>query len=251
MYRLIIADDEEIVLHGLIKNINWDEYGFHVLDYASDGQRTVDLVERHHPELLITDIMMPSMNGIEVLKRVRIVSPETQVIILSAYDSFDFAQQAIVYDVAGYLIKPIRKEELDSVMRKVQKNMTARRGGHLQQNASVHAEEKDTVEKARLYIQEHYCEKLTLDLVASKLYISPELLSRNFKKRTGYSFVDYIVMLRINKAKQLLLSSYLHIKDIASQVGYDDHTYFCKVFKRETQMTPLEYRCSGKLGDRS
>ena len=250
MYRLIIADDEEIVLHGLIKNIEWEEYGFHVLDYAYDGQRTVDLVERYRPELLITDIMMPSMSGIEVLERVRMVSPETQVIILSAYDSFDFAQQAIVYDAVGYLLKPIRKENLDSVMRKVQKNLIARQGGYKRQNSPVQAEEKDAVEKARLYIQEHYCEKLTLELVASKMYISPELLSRNFKKRTGYSFVDYIIMLRINKAKKLLLSSYLHIKDIASQVGYDDHTYFCKVFKRETQMTPLEYRCSRKLGEK-
>lgn len=250
MHTLVIADDEQIVRTSLRKNIKWAKYGFKVAADAQNGQEALQAVEVYKPDLLITDIKMPDLTGIEVLIRAKKIYPQLQVVMLSAFDSFEYARDALMYGAEAYLLKPVEISQLDTVMNKINDNfLQFERKNFFSRYAKREkdiAESSDIVENARQYIHAHYDEKITLEQVAASCHTSPSYLSTTFKARTGCSFVDYLVSVRMKKARELLEFSSYRIIDIAQKVGYEDYTYFCKVFKKENGKTPLEYRCENR-----
>lgn len=234
MYRLVIADDEEAVRTYLANEIPWNDYGFRLCGTASGGKEALDLVERMRPHLLITDIRMDDMSGLTVLEQVRSLYPNTQVVILSAYGLFEYAQQAIIHSAAGYLIKPVEKEELEKTLRKV---VSLLQHGHMDGTGNP-------IELAREYMRAHYEEKLTLEQVSTVCFVHPTHLSRLFRTHYNMTFSDYLTEVRIEKAAQLLLESEYRVRDISQRVGYEDYSYFCRVFRKIMGSTPLEYRCN-------
>lgn len=242
MYGMIIADDEDIVRRGLCKNVKWAKYGFEVVGEACNGQETMKLVRKLRPQLLLTDIRMPDMLGLDVLKQIKGEQLDTQVVMLSAYDLFDYAREALMYGAVGYLLKPLEESELDMVMEKVQENIKHKKLSGVKQTSVER--EIDSIELVRQYVIDHYAEALTLKDLATMFYMPATYLSSKFKSKTGCNFVDFLVDIRMKKAKELLLYSDRRIPEIASMVGYDDYTYFCKVFKKTTGYTPLAYRCT-------
>lgn len=248
MHTMVIADDELIVRKSLRKNIKWAKYGFKVVADAQNGQEALSAVKTYKPDLLITDIKMPDLTGIEVLIRAKKLHPQLQVVMLSAFDSFEYAQDALMYGAEAYLLKPVELSRLDSVMNKVNDNFQhlERKTLFSRKKEKDTAESSDIVESARQYIHAHYDEKITLEQVAVSCHTSASYLSTTFKTKTGSSFVDYLVSVRMKKARELLEFSSYRIIDIAQKVGYEDYTYFCRVFKKENGKTPLEYRCENR-----
>ncbi len=113
MIRVLIVDDEPFIRQGLKIIINWDEYGFEIADEAANGIEAVELLEKNQYDLVITDIKMPQMNGIELIKHIRKnISQDLKIMVLSGYYEFEYAKQAIRYNVVEYILKPIQKEEL-------------------------------------------------------------------------------------------------------------------------------------------
>jgi len=241
MYSLVIADDEPIILRYLENEIDWNAYGFSLKGVASDGLETLELVRAVAPHLLILDIQMPNMDGIEVLRRVRRESPATLTIILSAYSLFSYAQEAIRNDAIGYLLKPIDAEQLDEMMIRASRKLQER--GTRPVNVEDSA---DPVILAQQYMERHFSENVSLESVAEHCFVSPSYLSKAFRTRLNCGFSEYLTKLRINEAKRLLTFSRYKVQDIALTVGFNDLAYFCRVFKRATGKTPLEYKC--KLG---
>lgn len=113
MYTVIVADDEEEIRRSLIRKVNWGAAGFQVIGEAENGVDALELVEKLEPDLLLTDIRMPFINGIELARQVREIRPSTQIAFLSGYDDFSYAQQAIQYNIISYLLKPISAQELE------------------------------------------------------------------------------------------------------------------------------------------
>ena len=246
MYKMLIVDDEELIRRGLLKKIGWKNYGFEVVGDAGNADEALRLVETLQPDLLITDIRMPGKNGLELIAECRNRNPEMLIVILSAYDDFSYAQDALFYGVAGYLLKPVKKEELEIIMRKVLQNLQER---EIAENISASKysrfsdDSADIVSRAKRYVLANYQNKLTLESVAPECFTNPTYLSNVFKVKTGCNFVDYVTKLKIQKASQLLRYSDFKVRDVAIQSGFDDYTYFCKVFKKMTGETPLQYRC--------
>ena len=234
MYRLVIADDEPAVLSYMVKEIPWENYGFQICGEAGSGREALALVEKLHPHLLITDIRMDDMSGLQVLERVRTEFPQTQVVMLSAYSLFEYAQQAILHSAAGYLVKPIEMNQLEEVLKKVQSG--------LKEPAAIAVEQP--AELAREYIRAHFHERLTLERVATACFVHPNHLSRLFRTHYNTTFSDYLTHVRMVHAKEKLRMSDQSVREIASEVGYDDYSYFCRVFRKEMGVTPLEYRCN-------
>lgn len=111
MYKLILADDEAEIREGLKEVVPFEKLGFTVVAEAANGMEALGLCEQHEPDLLITDIRMPLLDGLSLCRRVRQSSPATQFIILSGYDDFEYARQAIEVKTMGYLLKPISSGE--------------------------------------------------------------------------------------------------------------------------------------------
>ena len=123
MYTALIVDDEEELRRAIIEKVDWQESGFTVIGDAGNGIDALELAERLEPDLILTDIRMPMMSGLELARQVRELRPATQVVILSGYDDFGYAQTAIQYNIIGYLLKPISSSELTEELKKIRGRM--------------------------------------------------------------------------------------------------------------------------------
>jgi len=123
MYTVVVADDEEELRRALIRKVDWESIGFSVVGEAENGVEALELVEKHEPDLLLTDIRMPFLSGIELARQVREVRPATQIAFLSGFDDFSYAQQAIQYNIVSYMLKPISADELTEELVKIRKKI--------------------------------------------------------------------------------------------------------------------------------
>ena len=119
MYRIVVADDEEELRRAIIRKIPWEEIGFQVAGEAENGAEALRLVEELEPDLVLTDIRMPFISGIELARQIREVRPATRIAFLSGYDDFTYAQKAIQYNIISYMLKPISMVELTEELRRI------------------------------------------------------------------------------------------------------------------------------------
>ena len=123
MYRVVVADDEEIIRKGLVERVQWEKYGFQIVGEADNGLDALELVEKEEPDLIITDIRMPLLTGIELAREIRQIRPMVSIVFLSGFDEFTYAQQAIQYDIISYLLKPITADEFEEELVKIKRHL--------------------------------------------------------------------------------------------------------------------------------
>lgn len=186
MYKVMIVDDEDIIVSGLVKVMPWAKYGCEVAATASDGLAAQAVLREKRPDILFTDICMPGADGLALLAAVRSEFPDMQVTILSGFPDFEYAQRAIGLGVVRYVLKPSKMHELEEALAVMVENL----GGAPASGAVQSAENAQNfiIKKAVQYIEQHYAEKLTLPDVADKVYVSQWHLSKLIAKNTGQSF---------------------------------------------------------------
>ncbi|MFA9465484.1 MAG: response regulator [Velocimicrobium sp.] len=123
MYTVLIADDEKELRRAIVRTINWSKIGFHIVGEAENGIEAIELVEQLEPDLLLTDIKMPFVSGIELARRARSVRPVMEIAFLSGYDDFEYAKQAIEYNIISYLLKPLSLAELTKELEHIKRKM--------------------------------------------------------------------------------------------------------------------------------
>ncbi|MGO4273209.1 response regulator, partial [Paenibacillus sp. TAF58] len=116
--RMILADDEPVILRGLKMIIDWDELGIEIAGSACDGNELLALLESCEPDLIVSDICMPGLSGIDVLKHIEASERTTKVVFISAYKEFSYAQDALKYGALDYLVKPVNTSQLEQVIKK-------------------------------------------------------------------------------------------------------------------------------------
>lgn len=125
LYTVVVADDEDELREAVCTMIPWRDYGFRLVGSASNGLDALQLVEQHEPDLLLTDIRMPFISGIELARQVREVRPATNIAFLSGYDDFEYAKQAIQYNIISYMLKPLTIEGLGAELRTIRQKIDA------------------------------------------------------------------------------------------------------------------------------
>lgn len=125
MYKLVLAEDEEDVREGVIGQIDWEGYGFEIVEQAENGREAADAIDRLLPDVVVTDIQMPFMNGLQLAEWIRSHHPNTKIIILTGYDEFEYAQKAIKLQIDEYILKPFSSQELIEVLLKVRATIEA------------------------------------------------------------------------------------------------------------------------------
>ncbi len=239
MNSVFLAEDEPWALITLKKLINWQENGFYISGEAGDGESAWKRISCTHPDLLIADIRMPGMNGLELLKNIRGEKLRTEVIFISGYSEFSYAQEAIAYGCLGYLIKPVDRDELLRYLEKARRSI----GGEQEEGLEdAYLSENLLVRKVLAYIGEHYSEKISLQKIAGEFQMSESYVSNLIKRNTGKSYNTHILEARIRKAQEMLRHTNKSIEEIALRVGYSDYFYFTKVYKKATGVTPAVYR---------
>ena len=248
MYRVVLVDDERLILEGLSRVIAWDAMGCTVVGTASDGQEGLALIRREQPHMVLTDIRMPNMDGLTMLAALHSEFPQMQMTVLTAYRDFDYAQKALHLGVCRYLLKPSRMDELNEAIRTMARRLdgTARDKPPAEEPESGTAAEAGSfiVNAALRYMREHCTERLNLSDVADHVYVSQWHLSKLINRHTGQSFLDLLGSMRMERAKPLLADPSLRVHAIAEELGYNDVAHFSKTFKRIVGKTPGEYRAT-------
>ena len=245
MYKVVIVDDEPIIVEGLTKLLPWEKYGCTVASTAYNGNEGLEAVRREKPEILFTDIAMPGLDGLAMIAALRSEFPEMQISILTGYRDFDFCRQALKLGVVRFLLKPSNMEELEEALREMAQRC-GKMAGPGDETEAADSASGFIVRNALAYMEEHYTEKLTLNSVADKIYVSQWHLSKLLNKQEGKTFSEILNGIRVVKAKELLRDPALRIADIAEMVGFLDVAHFSRVFKKITGVSANEYR--NKMG---
>lgn len=250
MIRVLLVEDEELIREGLKVTTPWQEWGMEVVGEAADGEDGARKILELRPDIVITDVKMPKMNGLEMIEQIR-GQTACEYIILSGYDEFALVKQAIHLEVKEYLLKPVDDEELKEAMEQAAGKVLRKRA--LSQRLSRYEEEQEDpldarniqdkyLDRARKILSERYQENLTLKSVADALFISDSYLGKLFKNRTGYTFLEMLTFYRIRAAVEYLQKTDKKVYEIAYAIGYNDSKYFSRVFQRVTGMKPMELK---------
>ena len=244
MYRVILVDDERLIIRGLSSVVPWAELGCEVAGVAYDGKSGLELIRSLKPDIVMTDIRMPNMDGLTMLAAIRSEYPQIQTAVLTAYRDFDYARQALTLGVCRYLLKPSNLDELKETVRLMASRLdTMPALKEEPEEETVQAAGNHLVRAALAYIREHCSEQhLSLGDVADNVYVSQWHLSKLLNRETGQSFFDLLGSLRIARAKELLGSSQMRVHEIAEATGFSDVAHFSRSFKRIAGCTPGEYR---------
>lgn len=258
MYKVVIIDDEPIIVEGLTRVIDWEAHNCRIVATAANGQQGLETICKVHPDIVFTDIAMPGMDGLQMIAAIRSQQPQLLITILTGYRDFDFAQQAIKLGVSRFLLKPSKLSELEEALNFMTGELDKR--PHTEESDTAEGEEEASsdadgegtagsfiVRNALDYLDAHYNEKITLTELAEKMYVSQWHLSKLLNKHMKKSFSDLLNEVRIREAKKLLKDPSLRVGDVAERVGFLDLAHFSRVFKKYTEMSANEYR-NKKLG---
>lgn len=244
MYKMMIIDDEPIIRQGIKKSIDWENHGVEIIAEARNGKSALDKINKLQPDIIITDIRMPEMNGLEMAAEIRKNNQETKIIVLSGYDKFEYAKKSISLNVAEYLLNPFGAEELVEVVLRLIANIEEKKSkDESDLNKGKNPNYSKTINKAITYVQKNYQKEITLNKIADKVFVTPNYFSRIFKEEVGENFTSWVNKYRVAQAKKMIKNNReMKFYQISEAVGFNDYKYFSTIFKKYTKMTPSEYK---------
>jgi two-component system response regulator YesN len=260
MIRVMISDDEPITRQGLTM-LPWEEEGFTVCGLAGNGLEALELIHSREPDLLLTDIRMPGLDGIALMEKARKEYIQLKVIFMTAYHQLDYAIKAIELGASCFVLKPTDPDHIMNECRKVKQQIEMERERQkdadgmrhklteyqkLLQGKVLEACETGVANTIiRRILQElkaRYMDELTIHYFSHEYHFHPDYLSRLFKKETGDNFMNVLTRIRMQKALELLVDPFIKVYEVAEQVGFRDSRYFGQLFKKWYGMTPQELR---------
>ena len=218
--------------------IPWESIGCAVCGVAYDGVQGKRLLEKEKPDIIIADIRMPGLDGLEMVSQVRALLPESRIIFMSAYDDFAYARKALHLRAHEYLLKPFENGKLVECVRTLLEEMRP------PEEAASKPAYSALVDSILQYISDHP-DRHSLQETAERFGISASYLSMLIKKETGENYMDYVTRARVRLAKQLLRDPRERIEEIAERVGYRNYISFYTMFVKYVGLSPREYRNGG------
>lgn len=339
--NVMIVDDEKLLRKGFRNMTDWSAKGIHIVGEAMNGLDALNQIEHLCPDVVITDIKMPVMDGVTLTKKIKKQYPHIAVIVLSGYDDYDYVRESLTSGASDYLLKAtVDIDEIYEILQRTKINRpplavqalekavildkaqlkqylelqqfdllkekiiilikenpmlplnhlqnllrdfffftqytldqlglfkkTTRDHRYIHSTCVDFITNHDTaiewvslmldelakciintdtkqhilIEKVTRYIEENYLKNISLAHVAEQFYINKNYLCDVFKAHTGTTINDYITSLRIEHAKTLMRDTDKSLTEISFEAGYQNHSYFDRVFKKKTGLSPTEY----------
>ncbi len=234
MKTIVIVEDEFRTRQGLGSLINKVDMGCKVIGEAENGYEGLKMIQDLEPDIVITDIQMPKIDGLQMIEKAKEMGAACTFVILSGYADFEYARRGMRLGVKEYLLKPATISSVKELLLKL--------AGNGEEAYRPEEEEYSEMVKEMIAIMEKsYGMRLGLDTFADKFRLTPEYISNLFAKETKMTFSNYLKKVRIEKAKELILSTDMKIYEVACSVGYSDQKYFSKVFKEYTGVSAKQF----------
>lgn len=251
MLHALLVDDEMVVVNAMNRRIQWDKYGVDRVFTAGSMEQAQEIFQKERVDFMLSDVEMPQGNGIELFEWVKMHYPATECIYVTCHPEYDYMREAMRLGSADYILKPIDYDEMDKILTELVARLNRGNTETVQipenirmdiaiqeagepHNASIHS--------AKHFILKHIQENICIDDIAEEVHLNAQYLMRLFKKEMGVSILEYITDERIKLAKEILLKTDYPINQVADSVGYANYSYFTKIFKRATGVSPKKYR---------
>ena len=236
--RVLLADDEAAILEGYKLLFDWEKYQCEVVGTAMDGREAVEKARELKPDIVIMDINLPKLNGLEAIRAIQETAPADHpiyMIVVTGYDEFSYCQEALRLRVSDFLLKPIDFDAFGEVIEGVVKKVM--------ENPNRQVVLSDTLKKIVDYVNENLSdEDMRLTLLAENMNMYPNYISQLFKKELGCGYHAYLNQVRVEKAKKYLRQTNEPITVVAELVGFSDYRIFTKIFKGIVGVTPSQFR---------
>lgn len=255
MFKVLIVEDEEMIRKGLRYTFPWQELDCIVIDEACNGEEGIEKISRLHPDIVVTDVGMPIITGIEMLKAT-IKEYSFSAVILSVLEEFELVKDAMTLGVIEYLLKPLEAEEMYYALQRAKERLNMKRNYEMTENAvekldmvrildfkslsseNIHSQR---IQKLIGYVEENYPKKITMSEMTEYLNASSTYLNTKLKEATGFTFNEFLNRYRIQKAIDKICTTDEKILTIAESCGFKEYKYFVQVFKKFTGVEPRKF----------
>ncbi len=256
MYKLLVVDDEPLVRRGIVTLLDYEKLGISEIYEAVNGQEAFDLFVMHSPDIVLLDINLPKINGLELAKRIKTESPSVKIAMLTGYDYFDYALSALKIGVDDYILKPVSRDDITTLLIKLitsieNERTTLELKGLLKNIHETEHIKEDSYKKQLIQITDNEIGNpaFSLTALANQMGFSSGYTSTLFKTLMGQSFQDFMLTHRLERAKLLLLTTELKIYEVAERVGFEDVNYFSVRFKKMYGVSPKNYSVNVRTSD--
>lgn len=256
MYSVLLVEDEEIIRKGIRHSIAWEECQAVVIGEASNGKEGKELIEELKPDIVVTDLNMPIMDGLKMIAETK-YNYDYVAIILTGYSDFEYAREAIKYGVSNYVLKPMNRDEMKEALEQAvlesenihylrQRNEKAQELKNIDLINEKELPNDEVVEQVLKYISNNYQKKITLTELEETLHYSERYLNQRFRKALNTTVIEYLNRYRLQKALEILKEKKIPISEVGWECGIGEYKYFNHVFKKYIGCTAKEYQ--NKIG---
>lgn len=246
MLDILVVEDEAPIRDWIVYTISNISDKFNVVASAQNGKEAYELSLKLKPKVIISDIKMPIMGGIELTKEIKKVYSDIYIVLLTNYAEFSYAKEAISCGVYEYLVKSdIRPKELKEILERIDDSINSQETkpqNIVNENNEDEIKYSKAIKKSMEYIDKNYKEHISLHDIANYVYLSHEYFSRLFKEEVGENFSLYLTNYRMKKAEKLLKTTDMKISQISMNVGYSNASYFSKTYKKYKGISPEDDR---------
>jgi two-component system response regulator YesN len=242
--KLLILDDDIQIREGIKNSVDWESLGFDEVQSAGDGLAGLVSARKMAPDIVLSDVRMPGIDGLDFLCEIKKIFPRIKVILISGYDDFEYLQKAIRYGADAYELKPVKIQNLLRLVEELKEKVIAEKISP----DPVGSEKKNTpfadrrINQAAAYVHAHLSANLSIGTLGKELRMSPNYFCSLFRKKTGLSFNSYVNRTRLDASAYLLEHTDQRIYEIADNTGFRDSVYFTQAFKKAYGCSPSEYR---------
>ena len=238
MWKAFLVDDEEIILNQIKQTVPWMDNGFEVVGMETNPDRAVSRVLELKPDVIISDLRMPQLDGHAFMRKVREEGLDVEFVMLSAYGTFEDARTFFQQEGFDYLLKPLQIQEVQLVLEKMAKKLAKKKPfAEANDEVAVNPAFSELID----YVKKHFDEKFTLEQLAKQFGLSAGYICNLFAKTYNTTLTCFITKARMEHAVELMKDKDCSLKKVAVECGYKDYFYFNKVFKGYYGVAPSQY----------
>lgn len=237
MINILLVDDEEACRKSILYLAEFEKRSSVNVFEAVDGYEAKIFLAKHSIDIILTDICMPTFNGVSLMDWVHKHYPSIKIVVISGYQNFDYILQSMRNGAVDYLLKPIDPSRLNVILDKLIPEIISSKNAQLELK-----NEENNFFELKEYVTKNYDKPYSLNVLSQRFGYNPSYMSRHFKEMFGTGLVDYINDIRIKKASEILQATNMKIAEITKSVGFSDEKYFSRVFSKKMKMSPTSYR---------